>query len=152
MDGSRQVQESPQPAGVSPVRNVVAEKFADALGMQLGLSTCSVKGDLTIYIPLSSGLTIPFKLKVISYFDAGIGMDAALLLEGPGDLLFFIGYSEKTKDLRTAVIDRTAMKRKPKDVMKSTGFVEIALKRLDDGGAVRGSWKQGGKKDSWKEV
>lgn len=134
------------------MRKIIAERLADALAMELYLSTCSVKGGLTVYVSPSKGLTIPIKLEVIGYFDAGTAKDAALLLKGPGDLLVFIGYSEKTKDTRLAIIDRAAMKRKPKDVMKSTGFVEIALKRFNDGDAVRGLWRQGERKEAWLEV
>lgn len=134
------------------MRTRIAERMADALAMELCLGTASVKGKVAIYVPLSKGLTIPIELKVISHFDAGAGQDAGLLLEGPGDLLFFIGYSEKTKDLRTALIDRAAMKRKPKEVMGSTGFVDIALKRFNDGDAVRGMWTQADRKDTWKEA
>ncbi len=134
------------------MRKIIAERMSDALAMTLCLGTASVKGGMEAYITLGENLSIPFSLKVVSHFDAGIAKDAGLLLEGPGDLLVFVGYSEKTKDLRLALIDRTAMKRKPKDVMNSTAFVEIALKRFDDGDAVRGLWKQAERRDPWKEA
>jgi hypothetical protein len=126
--------------------------MADALAIELCLGTASVKGTITMFVGIGDGLTIPIELKVISHFDAGAGQDAGLLLEGPGDLLFFIGYSEKTKDLRLAMIDRAAMTRKPKKVMGSTGFIDIALKRFNEGDAVRGMWTQASRKDPWKEA
>ncbi len=134
------------------MRVSIAERMADALGMQLNLETAGVKGKIKAHVPLGKGLTIPITLKVISHFDAGGGKDAGLLLEGPGDLLLFVGYSEKTKDLRIALIDRKAMKRKPKEVMASTAFVFGALSRFNDGDAVRGLWKQKDRKDSWMEA
>ncbi len=127
----------------------IAERIADALAMELCLGTASVKGRAEIHVPLGKGLTIPIKLKVISHFDAGAGLDAGLLVEGPGDLLLFVGYSEKTDDLRLAVIDRAALKRKPKEVLRSTSFIDIALKRFNEDGAVKGMWKQDGRKDPW---
>jgi hypothetical protein len=126
--------------------------MADALAMELRLDTASAKGGVEVYVVIDRNLTIPFKLEVISHFDGGIAKDAGLLLKGPGDLMVFLGYSEKTKDLRLALIDRSEMKRKPKDVMNSTAFVDIAIKRFDDGGAVRGTWKQDSRKDAWEEA
>ena len=134
------------------MRVLIAEYMADALAMELRLGTASVKGEMVTLAKISDDLTIPFKLKVISHFDTGAGKDGALLLEGPGDLLLFLGYSEKTKKMHLALIDRSDMKRRPKEVMESTGFVDIAIKRFNEGDAVRGLWTQEARKDPWKDA
>lgn len=128
---------------------IIAERMADALSMQLHLSTASVKGKITVYMGIGG---IPVTLEVIDHFDAGAGKDAALLLEGPGDLIVLLTYSEKTTNLCFVLIDRAAMTRKPKEVMRSTSFADIAIKRFNEGDAVRGMWAQGERKSAWKAV
>lgn len=134
------------------MRVAIAEKMADALAMPLQLETASVRGQVSMFVNLSEEFTIPVTLRVWTHFDAGVGKDAGLLLEGPGDLLVFVGYSEKTKDLCVALIDRSAMNRKPKEVMQGTSFVDIAVRRFNDGNAVRGLWSHAKRKAEWKEM
>lgn len=128
----------------------VAEKIADAIGMAMYLETASVAGEITVYVDLADDLRIPIKLKTIDHFDAGAGKDAAVLLDGPGDLFVFLGYGKKTDRLHLALIDGAKMKRLPKEIMRGSSFVDLALKKFSEEGAVRGKWTQKTRTSGWK--
>lgn len=127
----------------------VAERFADALAMTMYLETASVAGEVVVFVDLSDDLRIPIKLKTISHFDAGAGNDAAILLDGPGDLLMFLGYCKKSDRLHLALIDGAKMKRPLKEIMRSSSFVNLALKQFNKEGAVRGRWTQKARTSRW---
>ncbi len=130
----------------------MAEKFADALAMTLYLETAGVTGEIVVFIEMADDLRIPIRLKTISHFDAGAGNDAAILLDGPGDLLVFMGYSKKTDRLHLALIDGAKMKRSPKEIMRESTFVHLAINQFKHTGAVRGQWTQKSRASSWRTV
>ena len=127
----------------------VAERFADALAMTLYLETASVAGEVAVFVDLSDDLRIPIKLKTISHFDAGTGGDAAILLDGPGDLLLFLGYCKESDRLHLALIDGAKMKRPPKEIMRRNSFVSLAISQFNEDHAVRGRWTQKARTSRW---
>ncbi|KKL08615.1 hypothetical protein LCGC14_2574090 [marine sediment metagenome] len=127
----------------------VAERFADALAMTLYLETASVTGEVMMYVDLADDLRIPINLKTISHFDAGTGGDAAILLGGPGDLLLFLGYCKESDRLHLALIDGAKMKRPPKEIMRHSSFVRLALKQFNEEHVVRGRWTQKARNALW---
>ena len=128
----------------------VAEKIADALAMTMYLETASVSGEVVVFVDLADDLRIPVRLKTTNHFDAGAGGDAAILLDGPGDLIVFLGYSKKTDGLHLALIDGAKMKRSPKEIMRESTFVHLALNQFKHTGAVRGQWTQKSRRSGWK--
>lgn len=128
----------------------IAEKFVDALAITLYLETASVDGEVVVFVDLAEDLRIPIKLKTTRHFDAGPGGDAAILLDGPGDLLVFLGFNKKADRLHLALIDSAKMKRSPKEIMRSSSFVNLALKQFNEEGAVRGRWTQTSRTSTWK--
>jgi hypothetical protein len=127
----------------------IAEKFADALALTMYLETASVAGEVVVFVDLAEDLWIPIKLKTITHFDAGAGKDAAILLDGPGDLLMFLGYCKKSDRLHLALIDGAKMKRLPKEIMRGSSFVKLALKKFNEEGAVCGRWTQKARTSRW---
>ena len=128
----------------------IAEKFADALALTLYLETASVTGEIVVFIQVADDLRIPIRLKTITHFDAGAGNDAAILLGGPGDLLLFLGYGKKSDLLHLALIDKSKMTRQPKEIMRSSSFVDLALMQFNEDDAVRGQWTQKTRNSAWR--
>ena len=108
------------------MRDSVAETFADALAMSLVNDKQKVRVSGSVYQEFDLG-RVPFRfgLKVVAHFDNKPRGEAALLLQGPGDLLLLLGHTDHKKMLTCAILDgRDQMF---KDSIMRSGIVEDAV-------------------------
>jgi len=132
------------------MRTLIAEGFADALGMRLHLGTAKVSGGMTVFISMGGKFKMPIQLNVIGHFDSGIEKDAGLLLKGPGNLLGFLGYEDATTEKHFALIDAAALgDEKAIDILRLGGGTDVVVAMFEKRGAVKGYWRQKSRHALW---
>jgi hypothetical protein len=83
---------------MSNLSRSAAALFADALYMKIALPSIGngipAEGEKTMTLYIPGGPKIPFSLKIIGEFSGFLAKaESAILLRGPGDLLFLLGRS-----------------------------------------------------------
>ena len=136
------------------MRKEVAEHFADALLMRLEHHVANMKGKkLVEALKLSKTAKLYFDLEVVAHFDAFTKGDGMLALQGPGDLLMFLGYEEIWHCLRVVIVDGSRLKGSPKELLAGSNTVQGVIEKLDELDAVAlERCREIGLSQKWKSI